>query len=97
MMIESIGQTPQLQDVQPTSYKRPVSSLTNFDLEDQAIISAQAKILNELEKFNAGEGNEFELAVANITGKIQVEAAVNVIKTKDEMMDTLMEMFNSEN
>ena len=93
-MIEGVGQSPQVQWVQSPSYQRPAGSLLNFDVEDQAIISAQAKILNELEKYNAGEGNELELAMANVTGKIQVEAAVNVIRTKDEIMDTLMELFD---
>jgi len=69
--------------------------LNSFEKEDEAIISAQAKILNELERFNSGEGNELDLAVACITGKHQVEAVAKVIKTKNEMMDSIFDAFDN--
>lgn len=72
--------------------KRATGSLLNFETEDEAIISAQAKILNELERFNAGEGNELDLALATTMGELQIEAVATVIKTKDEMMDSIMEI-----
>ncbi len=91
-MIESINNSGQINSIQFSHSYRGGSGLLNFDIEDQAIISAQAKILNELEKFNAGEGNEIELALASIMGEIQVEASANVIKAKDEMMDAIMDI-----
>ena len=96
-MIENISASQQIYYtpyVNNSSQSFTGSSLTNFDVEDRAIISAQAKMLNELDKFNAGEGNEIDLALATVTGRIQIEAAVNIIKTKEEMMDTLFEMMD---
>lgn len=90
-MIEGINSAQQVYNA--LCCKAPAQSgggLLNFDVEDEAIISSQAKILNELDKFNSGEGNEVDLALATVMGKIQTEAAVNVIKTKDEMMDAVM-------
>jgi len=91
-MIGSIGNSQEVCFPQYNNSGRSGGSLLNFDIEDKAIISTQAKILNELEKFNAGEGNEIDLALATTMGKVQVEAAVTVIKTKDEMMDAIMEI-----
>ncbi|OGI03500.1 MAG: hypothetical protein A2Y25_10935 [Candidatus Melainabacteria bacterium GWF2_37_15] len=94
-MIEGISSSQHIYSPQYSASSRPaVNSLLNFDTEDQAIISAQAKILNELDRFNAGEGNEIELALATITGEIQVKAAVHVIKTKNEMMDSIMKIMD---
>lgn len=93
-MIESISSTSQIYTPQYAPLAKPAGGLLNFDIEDEAIISAQAKILSELDKFNAGAGNELELVMANVMGKIQTEAAVNVIKTKDEMMDTVMSIMD---
>lgn len=91
-MIEETGGLNPIYNGWNSGYSRPTSSLLNFDIEDRAIISSQAKILNELEKLNAGEGNEVDLALASVMGRVQVEAAATVIKTKDEMMDSVMEI-----
>lgn len=91
-MIESIGSTTQAYSLQYSGPKPETASLMNFSVEDKAIISAQAKILNELEKFNAGEGNEVDLALAATMGRLQTEASVNVIKTKDEMMEAVLDI-----
>ena len=93
-MIGSISGSQEVHFPQYSNPGRHCGSLLNFDVEDEAIISAQAKILNELEKFNAGAGNELELALASVTGEIQVEAAATVIKTKDEMMDAVMDIID---
>lgn len=92
-MIESIGSSQHVQNLQlGRASGVGARSLNNFDIEDESIISAQAKILNELEKYNSGEGNEIDLALTCKMGELQVEAAVNVIKTKNEMMDAVMDM-----
>ena len=66
--------------------------LTSFDIEDKAIISAQAKLLNELDKFNSGEGDIIDLAVTRVESQNQVEAMVHVINTKTHMMDKILEI-----
>ncbi|OGH96671.1 MAG: hypothetical protein A2039_04650 [Candidatus Melainabacteria bacterium GWA2_34_9] len=68
-------------------------SLNSFETEDTAIISAQAKILNELDKYNAGQSDELNLALTCITSKNQVKAVARVISTKKEMLDTIMDSF----
>ena len=70
----------------------PSGSISSFETEDQAIISAQAKLLNELEKYNAGESDELDLAITCITSKNQVEAVAEVINTKKEILDTIIDM-----
>ncbi len=89
-MIGSINGSQGVYFAQYENYPAPKGSLLNFDTEDEAIISARARILNELERFNAGEGNEVDLALATAMGKIQVEAAATVINAKEEMMDAIM-------
>ncbi|MCK7514856.1 MAG: hypothetical protein MZV70_69875 [Desulfobacterales bacterium] len=64
--------------------------LHNFDIEDKAIISAQAKLLNELEKFNSGQGDVVDLAVTSIKSEQEVAANVKVINTKNHMLDAVM-------
>jgi len=78
---------------QGTSPKVSREPLTSFEKEDTAIISAEAKMLNELDKYNSGESNEINLAVTCIESKNQVAAAAKVIKTKSEMLDTLLDNF----
>lgn len=83
---------------QPQNYQWQLSTeevqepLNSFDIEDKAIISSQAKLLNELEKFNSGEGDAVDLAVAGIMAKTTVSAEVNVINTKKHMLDTILDM-----
>lgn len=67
-------------------------SLTSFEQEDEAIISAEAKMLNELEKFNSGGDNLVDLAAATVMAKITTKAEVNVINAKKEMFDSILEM-----
>jgi hypothetical protein len=65
--------------------------LHSFDSEDEAIISAEARFLSELDKFYAGKSTETDLALAGITSKIQVQASAKVIKTKKDMLDTVLD------
>ena len=67
--------------------------LNSFETEDTAIISAQAKILNELDKYNSGQSDELNLALTCITSKNQVKAVARVISTKKEMLDTILDSF----
>ncbi len=67
-------------------------SLNSFYKEDQAIISSEAKLLNELEKFNSGEDNLVDLVLASVLAEITVSAEVNVIESKMDMMDTILEI-----
>lgn len=66
--------------------------LTSFADEDEAIISAEAKMLNELDKFNSGEDNLLNLVGAAVNAKHTVQAEARVIDTKKEMMDTILHM-----
>lgn len=66
--------------------------LNSFAQEDQAIVSAEAKLLYELEEFNAGGDNFVELAAANVMTKFVVSAEVNVIDTKKDMLDIILGM-----
>jgi len=92
--IGNIGQSvllPQLSQRQSPEGGVPLSSRF-FDIEDDAIISSEAKMLNELEKFNAGTGDALNLAVACVEAKIAVGAQVNVINAKVDMLDEILEM-----
>ncbi len=74
----------------PTTYTP--APLNSFDDEDTAIISSQAKLLNELDKFNAGSGNPVDLAVASVMAKTTVSAEVDVIKVKKDMIDDILDI-----
>lgn len=67
--------------------------LNSFETEDTAIISSQAKLLNDLDKYNSGQRDELDLALTCITSKNQVKAVARVIDTKKEMMDTILNSF----
>lgn len=74
---------------QPEVYQRGLFSTEEksepkslFTDEDEAIISSQAKLYNELEKFNSGQGDPLDLMVAGVLAKVTVEAEVNVINIK---------------
>lgn len=69
----------------------PASS-TSFDIEDKAIISSEAKLQNELEKFNAGQGDALDLALTEVMAKTTVSAEVNVIQAKKDMLDEILNM-----
>jgi len=92
--VNNIEQTtfqPQFSQPQ-TSSKDSLEPMNSFADEDQAIISAQAKMLNELDKFNAGGDNLVELATASIIAKTTTEAEVNVINAKKHMMDDILDI-----
>lgn len=78
----------QKQSNSPTKFE-PMDS---FYQEDEAIISSEAKLQYELEKFNSGGDNAVDLALANVTAKTTVNAEVNVINTKKNMLDVLLGM-----
>ena len=61
----------------------------SFEIEDKAIISEQAKLLNSLEKFNAGEEDAVDLAMAGIMAKTAVSGIVRVVQAKIDMYDSL--------
>jgi len=82
---------PEISQRQPSA-KGTFEPMNSFADEDEAIISSQAKMLNELDKFNAGEDNLVNLVGASVNAKYTVEAEVNVINTKKEMMDTVLHM-----
>jgi len=68
------------------------ASMNNFDAEDEAIISSEAKMQYELEKFNAGCDNLVELMTSSVIAKTTVSAEVNVINAKKDMMDEILKM-----
>ncbi len=69
-------------------------SLLNFSREDTAIISAQAKLLSEIEKFNSDEGNAVDMALTGVVSKHQIAANVNVVNAKKEMLDEIINMID---
>lgn len=95
-MISSINNIQQ-SVFQPQSYPRQdikstFEPLNSFADEDTAIISSEAKLQYELEKFNAGGSNDVDLAVANVVTKNTVSAEINVVQTKKDMIDVLLNM-----
>lgn len=89
--VEQSSLQPEISQRQaPTSNKfEPIDS---FYEEDEAIISSQAKLQYELEKFNSGGDNAVDLALANVTAKNTANAEVNVIQTKKNMLNVLLGM-----
>ena len=69
-----------------------VEPLHSFDIEDKAIISAEAKLLNEMDKYNSGAGNAIDLALTRINSVNQVDATVNLINSKKDMFDKVLEI-----
>lgn len=92
--INNIGQSVFQPPISPRQISPAEKSepITSFDIEDQAIISSQAKLLSELDKFNSGGDNAVELATASVMAKTTVAAEVNVIKAKENMFDTILGM-----
>lgn len=72
--------------------KESFDSLISFDEEDEAIISAEAKMQYELEKFNSGDDNLLELIGASVNAKYTVQAEARVVDTKKEILDTILNM-----
>lgn len=89
--IEQSNFQPQFSPRQSTTGYTP-SSINSFDAEDEAIISAEAKMQYELEKFNAGGDNLVDLALSEVMAKITTSAEVNAINAKKDIMDDILEM-----
>lgn len=82
---------PQL--YQSQAYKSDAGDpLNSFADEDQAIISSEAKLLNELDKFNSGTGDLVNLAATSVMSKFTIEAEVNVINMKKDMIDAILDI-----
>lgn len=90
--IEQSTFQPQLFQGQPSTTDKWPERMNSFDDEDKAIISSQAKMLNELDKFNAGEGNPVDLALSCVIAKNTASAEVNVINAKKDMIDVLLDL-----
>jgi len=63
----------------------------NFSIEDNAIISAEARMLNEL---NQRVDNLLKLPSTVVESKTQIEASLRAIKAKTNSYDVLLEKFN---
>lgn len=97
--VSNVGQNIFEPQIAPPQILQPQSSITDapesstsFYAEDNAIISSQAKMLYELDKFNAGNDNLLDLAVSCVVAKYTASAEVNVINTKKEMMDDILKI-----
>jgi len=80
----------------PSSQKRSSISLEPpfvYENEDTAIISAEAKMLDELDRYNSGESNELKLVMTSNEAKYQVMANSRVIKVQKEITDSVMDMY----
>ena len=75
-----------------SNIQQSTSTINSFDIEDNAIISSEAKMLNELEKYNYGNGNELNLVLSSVNAKNTVKLEARVIKSKTEMIDTIINM-----
>lgn len=85
---------PQVFQKQTFSEYEEFEPINSFSDEDEAIISSEAKLQYELEKFNADGNNFVDLAGASVMAKFTTEAEVSVINTKKSMMDTILEIGN---
>lgn len=92
-----------INNIQQSSFQAPISQgqtlakdtfepMNSFVDEDQAIISSQAKLQYELEKFNAGADNLVDLMGTCVSSKFTVEAEVNVIQAKKDMVDDILDI-----
>lgn len=90
--VYQVGFQPQSYTSKQAPEKETYEPASSFADEDEAIISSQAKLLNELDKFNSGADNGVDLAVANVMAKVTTEAEVNVINTKKKMMDEVLKI-----
>jgi len=93
--VGSISSSSSYPSIDFTKSQPQQAPLQNFDVEDKAIISSQAKILNELDKYNNGQSDELNLALTTMTSKHQIEASLSVIKTKNELLDSIMKIGES--
>lgn len=96
-----------INNIQPSSFQPQISPsqisvdpsatksfepLNSFADEDEAIISSEAKLLSELDKFNSGKGDAVNLAVTGEMTKFTVGAEVDVVNAKKDMIDSVLEM-----
>lgn len=81
---------PEVRSQNSGSTKATHDSQFSFDDEDQAIISAQAKLQNELDKFNSGGDNIVDLVTASVMARFTTSAEVNVINIEKDMFDTIL-------
>lgn len=89
--IESSSFSPQTS--QREAYTKDISeSFKSFSDEDEAIISAEAKLQYETEKFNLGGDNVVELMTTSVMSEFTVEANVSVINTKKDMLDEILKI-----
>lgn len=92
LSINNLNGIFQPQIFQQNSPKDAPSQLGNFEEEDQAIISAEANMQYELEKFNSGADNLVELALSNVMARITTGAEVNAINVEKDMMDEVLKI-----
>lgn len=92
--INKVGQSSFQPEISPKKApsRESFDSFISFDEEDEAIISAEAKMQYELEKFNAGGDNLLELIGASVNAKFTTQAEARVVDTKKEMLDIIMGM-----
>lgn len=92
--INKVGQGVFPTEVSPKQapLKEHFDSSISFDEEDEAIISAEAKMQYELEKFNAGDDNLLELIGASVNAKFTAQAEARMVDTKKQMLDTILGM-----
>lgn len=83
-----IAQSYGVSNSSPQSY----TSLNDFSDNDQAIISAEAKYLNEIEKFNSGNGDAVNFAITGEITKFSVAANVNAINAKKDAIDAVLDI-----
>lgn len=90
--INKVGQSnfvPEVSQKQAPA-KESFDSLSSFADEDEAIISADAKMQYELEKFNSGGDNLLQLVGASVNAKFTAQAEARVVDTKKEMIDSIL-------
>lgn len=85
----SVKNEPAVKSESVTENPEPLNS---FAEEDEAIISAEAKMQYALEEFNSGGDNVVELMATTIMAKTTVETEVNVVNAKKEMIDEILHM-----
>lgn len=92
--INKVGQSSFLPEIsqKQAPAKEHFNSLTSFDEEDEAIISAEAQMQYELEKFNSGGDNLLQLVGASVNAKFTTQAEARVVNTKKQMLDTILNM-----
>ena len=81
----------QMSDFNETK-KLETNKKRSFEQEDQALISAQSKLLNEMERFNSGEGNIVDMSTTIAITTTQVDAAIKIMKVKYSILKDVMSL-----